>query len=139
MSIRASKTTTKEAPPKVKPEIETDTLTSIDSQSQEDSYIYVHCYFQNSFKDMLIRIWKSTFLVDKTSSARSSLIHAENISIAPQWTHIPDGVTYNFLLIFAGLPKSCRTFDLVEDIPQPGGFFVENISRNETDVYHINL
>jgi hypothetical protein len=139
MSIRASKTTTKEAPPKVKPEIDTDTLTSIDSQGLEDSFIYVHCYFQNSFKDMLIRIWKSTFLVDKNSSARSSLVHAENISIAPQWTHIPDGVTYNFLLIFAGLPKSCRTFDLVEDIPQPGGFFVENISRNDTDVYHIDL
>jgi hypothetical protein len=88
---------------------------------------------------MLIRIWKSTFLVDKDSMARSQLVHAENISIAPQWTQIPDGVTYNFLLIFSALPKSCRTFDLVEDIPQPGGFHVANIARNDTDVYHIDL
>ena len=132
-------TRVKEAPSKTKPEIGSDTLTSIDADALEDSYVYVHCYFQNSFKDMLIRIWKSTFLIDKGSSSRSKLVHAENISFAPQWTQIPDGVNYNFLLIFSALPKSCQTFDLLEDIPQPGGFYVENIARNETDVYHINL
>ena len=78
-------------------------------------------------------------LVDKTSSARSKLVHAENISVAPQWTQIPDGVTYNFLLIFSALPKACKLFDLIEDIPQAGGFFVPNISRNDTDVYHIDI
>lgn len=129
----------KEAPAKAKPEVAVDTLTSIDSETLEDSFVYVHCYFKNAYKDMLIRIWKTTFLVDKTSSARSKLVHAENISFAPQWTQIPDGVTYNFLLIFSGLPKSCRSFDLLEDIPQPGGFFVESIQRNETDVYHIDI
>jgi hypothetical protein len=139
MLLRASKTTIKETPAKVKPEVDTDTLTRIDSQTLEDSFVYVHCYFRNSYKDMLIRIWKSTYLVDKTSSARSKLVHAENISVAPQWTQIPDGVTYNFLLIFSALPKACKLFDLIEDIPQAGGFFVPNISRNDTDVYHIDI
>ena len=139
MLLRASKTTIKETPAKVKPEVDTDTLTGIDSQMLEDSFVYVHCYFRNSYKDMLIRIWKSTYLVDKTSSARSKLVHAENISVAPQWTQIPDGVTYNFLLIFSALPKACKLFDLIEDIPQAGGFFVPNISRNDTDVYHIDI
>ena len=138
-SLYASKTRTKEAPAIAKPEVDVDTLTSVDASTLEDSFVYVHCYFRNSYKDMLIRIWKSTFLVDKDSATRSKLIHVENISMAPQWTQIPDGVTYNFLLIFSALPKSCRSFDLLEDIPQSGGFFVENIQRNETDVYHIDL
>jgi len=88
---------------------------------------------------MLIRIWKTTFLVDKFSGIRSNLVHAENISLAPVWTQIPDGREYSFLLIFSGLPKSCKIFDLVEEIPEPGGFFIQDISRNEKDVYHIDV
>jgi hypothetical protein len=129
----------KEAPAKVKPDVDSDALASIDASVLEDSYVYVHCYFKNSFKDMLIRIWKTTFLIDRTSGARSKLVHAENISIAPVWTPVPDGSSYSFLLIFSALPKSCQNFDLKEDIPQPGGFFIENISRNQTDVYHITI
>ena len=88
---------------------------------------------------MLIRIWKTTYLVDSVSGTRSNLVHAENISMAPVWTQIPDGGKYNFLLIFSGLPRSCQKFDLIEEISQPGGFFIQDISRNETDVYHIDL
>ncbi len=88
---------------------------------------------------MLIRIWKTTYLVDSLSAVRSNLVHAENISMAPVWTQIPDGGKYAFLLIFAGLPKSCKQFDLIEEISEPGGFFIQNISRNETDVYHLDV
>jgi hypothetical protein len=28
-------------------------------------------------------------------------------------------------------------FDQLEDIPQAGGFFVQNIKRNKSDVYHV--
>jgi hypothetical protein len=52
---------------------------------------------------------------------------------------VPDRGTYTFLLIFAALPKSCTQFDLVEDIPEEGGFLVRNIARNKSDVYRINL
>lgn len=128
-----------EVPVKVKPKIDLDTLTAIAPETLEDSFVYVHCYFQNTTHDMLIRIWRSTFLIDKGSGSRSKLIHAENISFAPVWTQIPDGVTYSFLLIFEGLPKTCQQFDLIEDIPQAGGFEVRNISRNERDVYHIDI
>lgn len=126
-------------PAKTKPEVDIDTLTKIDPSTLEDSFVYVHCYFHNTSNDMLIRIWKTTFLVDKGSGSRSQLVHAENISIAPVWTQIPNRGTYSFLLIFNGLPKSCQVFDLIEDIPQPGGFIFENISRNQTDVYHVNI
>ena len=88
---------------------------------------------------MLVRIWKTTFLVDRSSPSKSELIHAENISYAPQWTLIPDLQPFTFLLIFSGLPKSCNVFDLVEQISEPGGFHVPGIARNETDVYHVDL
>jgi hypothetical protein len=129
-----------QAPPvKTKPAVDIDTLHAIDTDVLEDSYVYVHCYFRNGYQDMLIRIWRTTYLIDRVSGARSNLVHAENISFAPVWTQIPDSRTYSFLLIFSALPRSCQLFDLVEDIPQSGGFFVENISRNQTDVYHIDL
>ncbi len=122
-----------------KPETEVETLTETDTETREDSFVYVHCYFHNPGKDMLIRIWRTTYLIDKGSGSRSSLVHVENITLAPVWTHVPDGKTYSFLLIFNALPKSCQSFDLFEDIEQPGGFFIENIVRNETDVYHVDL
>jgi hypothetical protein len=128
-----------EIPTIAKPEVDVEALTYIDPQTLDDSFVYVHCYFRNKWENMLIRIWKTTYLVDSSSGTRSKLVHAENISLAPVWTQIPDGATYSFLLIFPGLPKSCKQFDLVEDISEPGGFLIKNISRNETDIYHIDV
>jgi hypothetical protein len=68
---------------------------------------------------------------------RSTLHHAENITIAPTWTWVSAGKIFRFTLIFAPLPKSCDFFDLLEDIPEAGGFFVQNIKRNKSDVYHV--
>lgn len=125
--------------PVIKPSIATDVLTSIDSWTLEDQHVYVHCYFKNEIEEMLIRVCRSTFLADKISGSRSELVHAENISFAPQWTIIKGKRVYSFLLIFSALPKDCKVFDLVEDIPQAGGFFVPNIKRNELDVYHVDI
>jgi hypothetical protein len=125
--------------PLVKPKVDVETLASIDPSTMEDSFVYVHCHFNNTSDDMLIRIWSTTFLVDRDSVARSQLVHAESISFAPQWTIIPRKGDFTFLLIFGGLPKSCLMFDMVEEIAQPGGFHIKNIKRNETDVYHIDL
>ncbi len=116
-----------------------DTLASIDPDILEDSYVYVHCQFPIPTPGILIRIWKTTVLKDCHSSGQSQLVHAENISYAPQWTMVPDAGTYSFLLIFSALPKFCTLFDLVEDIPQAGGFLVKNITRNKSDVYRINI
>ena len=116
-----------------------DALASIDPDLLEDSYVYVHCFFQIPSPDMLIRIWRTTFLTDCHSIGKSQLIHAENISYAPEWTMIPSKGTYSFLLIFSALPKSCTLFDLVEEIPQPGGFHIRNIRRNKSDVYRVTI
>ncbi len=125
--------------PKVKPVVETDVLSQIDPKSLEDSHVYVHCYYKNEVNEMLIRVWRSTYLVDRTSGVRSELIHAENISYAPQWTIISGKMTYSFLLIFSALPQDCVLFDLHEDFPQAGGFFISGIKRNALDVYHVDI
>lgn len=137
MNLRLNISAAKTAAPDVKPEVEVRTETQADVQ--QESHVYVHCYFNNTFQDMLIRIWRTTFLVDSASGSRSQLVHTENISYAPEWTLIPDRKLFHFLLIFEALPRDCVSFDLIEDIPQPGGFRVEGISRNKTDVYHIDV
>lgn len=134
-----SKTSVKEAPAKTKPAVDIDVLEAISPETLQDGYVYVHCHFRNDWQDALIRIWKTTYLLDITSGSKSALIHAENITFAPLWTMIADQQIHTFLLIFEALPKSCKLFDLIEEIPQPGGFHVENIHRNPTDVYHIDL
>jgi len=133
------KVTVDNPPVKVKPDVDDKVLASIEPSVLEDSYVYVHCSFDNAWEDALIRIWKTTFLVDQSSSAKSQLIHAENISIAPLWTVISDNKTHNFILIFSALPKSCTQFDLIEEISQPGGFHIKSIQRNMLDVYHVTM
>ena len=117
------------------PEVSTQTGVDV----QQESHVYVHCYFNNTGSEMLIRIWKTTFLVDRDSGSRSKLVHAENISYAPEWTLVPDKKLFRFLLIFDALPRTCASFDLIEDIPQAGGFHIEGIMRNKTDVYHVDI
>lgn len=126
-------------PVKTKPEVDGEVLAAIDPSTLEDSFVYVHCYFENQSDDMLIRIWRSTYLIDRTSGSRSELVHVENISYAPMWTMIPKKGMFSFLLIFSALPKDCVVFDLLEDIPQAGGFYIQGIKRNELDVYHVDI
>ncbi len=138
-SVKSAQSAVEIKEPLVKPRVDVDTLASIDPISLDDSSVYVHCHFKNTSDEMLIRIWRTTFLIDRNSSARSQLVHAENITYAPQWTIIPGRHNFSFLLIFSGLPASCKMFDLVEEIPQPGGFHVKDIWRNQKDVYHIDI
>ncbi len=128
-----------EPPVKAKPSVDMDVLALVHPELMNDSYVYVNCHFNNRWQDMLVRIWRTTFLIDRGSLARSQLIHAENISYATQWTLIPDNQPFSFLLIFAGLPKSCQRFDMLEEIAEAGGFFIKDILRNERDVYHVDI
>jgi len=103
---------------------------------EEQGTVIVHCRYNG---DGAIRIWQSTFLLDRGSNHRSKLLHAENITIYPVWTLIEGFSGISFTLYFEALPKGCTLFDLHEIIPQPGGFFVEGISRNNEDVYRVRI
>lgn len=128
-----------ESPVRARPSVDTDVLLAIHPEWLHDSYVYVHAHMRETDQEMLVRIWQSTFLIDKASGNKSTLVHAENITFAPVWTIVPKNFSYTFLLIFHALPKSCTVFDLVEQIPQPGGFFIPDIARNNTDVYHVKV
>ena len=123
-------------PPDVK--IAKDIKNELLNQVEETGIVIVHCSVKPT-DEMYIRIWSSTFLIDKTSGERSHLHHADNITIAPIWTLIEAQKNFRFALIFSPLPKSCECFDLLEDIPEAGGFFIQNIKRNKSDVYHVNI
>lgn len=106
---------------------------------EDESQVIVHCTSKAQTQDIMIRIWKTIYLIPKEISHKSGLVHHENISLAPQWTPVPKGKTHKFTLIFSGLPKGCKSFDIVEEIPQPGAFVRRNIQRNKKDVYHIDF
>ena len=122
----------------VKPKISPELLEALQPKVETEKQVIVHCCFPRTpFADMQIRIWSSTFLIDESLVHKSSLIHHENISLFPNWTEVPPMKDYWFTLIFSGLPKECKTFDLKEEIPQEGGFWIKNIKRNSTDVYRV--
>lgn len=105
-------------------------------EAEEKGIVIVHCRFVG---EGAIRIWRSTFLVDHLNNHKSKLLHVENISMAPQWTLIDSSKEFNFTLYFEGLKKSCKVFDLKEIIPQPGGFYIPSIIRNQEDVYRVQI
>ena len=103
---------------------------------EEKGVVIVHCHYSGGGA---VRVWRSTFLIDATGNHRSRLLHVENVSMAPQWTLVNDNSEHIFTLFFEGLPKSCKVFDLHEIIPQPGGFYLPGIKRNEEDVYRVEI
>ena len=125
--------------PKLKPLVEPLLREAIQQQESLEQQVIVHGYYRaGSFGDG-IRIWNSTFLCDQGSTHKSKLIYTEGVTNYPVWTLLEPGEKINFVLVFSGLPKDCRQFDLREIIPEPDGFEIKNIRRNRTDVYHVSF
>lgn len=123
-----------------KPKISQEILEALQTKTEEEKQVIVHCCFPAvSHFGSLIRIWQSTFLMDESLGHKSQLLYQENISLFPYWTEVPPMKDFWFTLVFSGLPKECKSFDLKEEIPEEGGFFVKNIKRNATDVYRIKI
>lgn len=104
-----------------------------------EGQVTVHICYSSLIENSLLRLWKTTYLFSKDSFHKSKLIHHYNIALYPQWMRVKLEQTIKFTLIFSALPKSCTHFDLIEQIPEPGGFCFKNIIRNTTDVYYLNL
>lgn len=86
-----------------------------------------------------MRIWPETFLVEDTGHRRQ-LLKALGISVYPHWTRY--WIFNNFVrftLVFEGLSTACRSFCVEEAIPEPYGFYSEQVARNATDVYKVLL
>ncbi|SNS68510.1 hypothetical protein SAMN06295967_11637 [Belliella buryatensis] len=124
---------------KPKTKVDTEILEQILTEENVERQVIVKCYLENGPMEQMIRIWQSTFLIPKESSDKSKLLNADNITFFPFWTFIKPKQKYQFTLIFEGLPRGCKFFDLIEEIPQSGGFSITNIPRNQMDVYHVQI
>lgn len=120
------------------PEVAEKEALKIDASVEEERQVIVHCFIHMP-QGGGVRVWKSTYLCDKHSGHRSKLVNVFGISLAPVWTLVEIGQTVHFILTFERLPSTCVMFDLIEDIPEDGGFFVGNIVRNREDVYKVRL
>ena len=67
-----------------------DPVYDTDYQVEEEKQIIVHCRFDApGNEDALIRIWKTTYLIDHASDYKSDLLFAFNISFFPVWDLLP--------------------------------------------------
>ena len=122
-----------------KPKIDQATKKKLEKEFNLEGQVTIHINFTAKTEGSLLRIWKTTFLFSKNSAHKSKLLQHFNISLYPQWMQVSLGETIRFTLIFSALPKSCTHFDLIEQIPESGGFAFKNIARNSSDVYHLIL
>lgn len=122
----------------IKPFIAPELKQQILSEKETEKQVIVHFSLWSDSGDDMARIWDTTYLIDIATGIKYPLLFAYGISYAPNWTVIPKDSPLEFTLIFTGLPKSCKVFDLVEIIPEKGGFEVRNINRNTDDVYFVS-
>ena len=121
-----------------KPQIEIDEAIKELVQHQTESCTIVHCRFYTE-EPTGVRIWPTTFLIED-NGRRCKLIKAFNISMMPHWTHhFVFNDLIRFTLVFEGLTKNCKTFNLLEDITEPFAFYSKGISRNSSDVYYAEI
>ena len=126
---------------KVKPFIEVSLLDDWAAKELEDSQTTVFCNYISKTKYKnggWVNIYPTTYLVNDNETL--PLLHAVNIPIAPDKHHFQKAGQYKrFALIFPALPKSWKSFDFVESCTSNEGFLVENISRNDSGIYEIDL
>jgi hypothetical protein len=124
---------------KSKPKSKKKTVSQTFFDPQEEGQVTVHCSIVGSEEAAYIRIWDSTFLYDNDSNHVSKLIGVYGVTKFPLWTEIPRNKNFTFTLLFSSLPKSCSTFNLIEEIPEDGGLEFKNIARNSADVYRVTM
>lgn len=108
-------------------------------QLEEKGQVILHCLMPAPFPMTLIRIWPSTFLLDREGQRVASLVHPEGIPLAPTWMPVW-GSYARFTLIFSGLDKTVTSFRMQEYCNGEGGAMESQwIERNQTDVYQVKL
>jgi hypothetical protein len=142
LNINSVATEDQVATPTMKPSIRVDPKVNSEilAQVETENTVIVHCSFKAVISTS-IRIWSTTFLIDKVSKRKSKLLHAINIPFALAWLSVTSGTTARFTLIFSALPKDCKVFDLIEiaQVHEAMNFTAFNIKRNASDVYNVEI
>ena len=124
------------APPVIVPRLRPELQPEADLRPAEPVVVHIRCAPRYSSS---VRIWRSTFLLDRDSAHASALVDCQGITFYPDWFWIPWGSPHVFTLVFEPLPGSVRVFDLHEIIPEPRGWHFPGIARQTPDVYHLDL
>ena len=117
-----------------KPSVET--KKELASRYYQDEIVIVNCTYA-PLCDVYIRIWESTVLRDQDTRCGSTLLDVRNIPYAPEWMEVPARHMAKFTLVFSALPRTCKVFDLLEEIPDSEPFEILYIPRNSEDVYDV--
>jgi len=120
-------------------EVEEELSVEAKAATEVERQVIVHARVGIGNAVMGVRIWASTFLIPHEGGTRSKLLNTENITIFPQWMTVGYKPYHHFTLIFEGLPRNCKQFDLIEQIPESGGFEAHSIPRNATDIYEVTF
>jgi hypothetical protein len=97
----------------------------------------LHCALHG--QNAAYRIWPSTFLITDTGKTYK-LLHAENITFYPEWTIPPTNRTIHyFTLIFENLGNDTNWFYLHEHVEGGNGFYTNQITKNKTNIYHVQI
>lgn len=102
-----------------------------------ESQVIVHCTCRS--RNGSIQLWPNAVLADQESHYKSMLVYAEKLPLYPRQVYVPEGQTFTFTLMFSALPKDCRMFELSGQVRHEAGFLVQNIRRNKSDVYHVEI
>ena len=113
-----------------KPKIELDPETQFDVERQ----VMVRSWYPFSTG---VRIWPNTYLRCNNTNKKAKLLYTDNVGKYPNWTQLKPNE--RFLMVFEALPDQCLRFDLIEDIPEPGGFYIRMIPRDKIDVYDVPM
>jgi len=107
----------------------------------EDSQTIVFCNYISKTKYInggWINIHPTTYLVNESESLQ--MLYAMNVPVAPRKHQFQKSGEYKrFALIFPPIPKSWKHFDFIESCSSGDGFYVDNISRNNSGIYEIYL
>jgi len=87
-----------------------------------------------------VNIYKSTFLLNPDTKDFLSLVKAMDIPVSPGRHFFKEpGQLKQFTLLFPYVPKHWKRFHLVELVKGGDGFRVQDIERNASGVYQIEL
>jgi hypothetical protein len=123
-------------PPLLAPQVRPELAPVDDVRPAEPVVVHIRCDMR---EELIVRIWRSTFLLDRDSSHASALVSWEAITVYPEWTLLRKNVPHVFTLVFDPLPPRVRWFDLAEIIPEPQGWYFPGIARRAPDIYYLDL
>ncbi len=112
----------------------TEFITSEDFEHNlEEGQITIHVLVRGETN---ISIRKDSFLMSHLPYRKSFLFFNHGVPLYPDSSW---GIDQQFTLIFGSLDKDCRKFNFIEGIFHEGMFLVQDIIRNEEDIYHITF